>query len=299
VRRNLGFGLKQRGTDRDVIAERVGAIATMLGLEELLERRPSQLSGGQRQRVAIGRALVRDPSAFLLDEPLSNLDAKLRTSMRSELSRLHERLGVTTVYVTHDQIEAMTLGDRVVVLRDGVVQQIDTPQTLYRAPANLFVAAFIGSPAMNLVGAEAHGDRITFAGHDLALAEGARLHGLRGSVVLGVRPSGFVVDGPGEWPQMTVRLGQVEHLGDEIQAAFTLDAPRVTADAVQAAADDADDEGRLLVDDERARVLATFDGRLAARAGDELTVRIDPERMHAFDAASGEALTGRAQVRAA
>ena len=155
VRRNLGFGLKQRGTDRAVIAERVGTIAQMLGLEELLERRPSQLSGGQRQRVAIGRALVRDPSAFLLDEPLSNLDAKLRTSMRSELARLHERLSVTTVYVTHDQIEAMTLGDRVVVLRDGVVQQVDTPQALYRTPANLFVAAFIGSPAMNLVGAEA------------------------------------------------------------------------------------------------------------------------------------------------
>ena len=295
VRRNLGFGLRQRGADKAVIAEKVGAIAGMLGLDDLLERRPSQLSGGQRQRVAIGRALVRDPSAFLLDEPLSNLDAKLRTSMRSELARLHERLSVTTVYVTHDQVEAMTLGDRVVVLRDGVVQQVDTPQALYRTPANLFVAAFIGSPAMNLVAAEAQGDRIRFPGHELALAEGTPLHGLRGSVVLGVRPSGFVVDGPEAWPEMRIRLGQVEHLGDEIHAAFTLDAPRVTAEAVQAAADtDGDDEGRLLADDERARFLAVFDGRVPARAGDELTLRIDPERMHAFEAASGEALGAQA-----
>jgi multiple sugar transport system ATP-binding protein len=299
VRRNLGFGLKQRGTDRDVIAERVGEIASMLGLDELLERRPAQLSGGQRQRVAIGRALVRNPSAFLLDEPLSNLDAKLRTSMRSELARLHERLKVTTVYVTHDQIEAMTLGDRVVVLRDGVVQQIDTPQALYRTPANLFVAAFIGSPAMNLVGAEAHGDRIAFAGHELALAESAPLHGLQGSVVLGVRPSAFVVDGSEEWPAMRVRLGHVEHLGDEIHAAFTLDAPRVAAEAVQAAADTGDDqEGRLLADDERARFLAVFDGRVPAREGEEITLRLDPERMHAFDAGSGEALGHRPRAAA-
>jgi multiple sugar transport system ATP-binding protein len=288
VRRNLGFGLRQRGTDKAVIAEKVEAIGRMLGLGELLERRPAQLSGGQRQRVAIGRALVRDPSAFLLDEPLSNLDAKLRTSMRSELARLHERLKVTTVYVTHDQVEAMTLGDRVVVLRDGIVQQIDSPQALYRTPANLFVAAFIGSPAMNLVGAEAHGDRIAFAGHELVLAPGAPLHGLRGQVVLGVRPSGFVVDGPEEWPSMTVKLGHVEHLGDEIHASFMLDAPRVAAEAVQAAADTGD-EGRLLADDERARFLAVFDGRVPARAGEELTLRLDPERMHAFDAATGEA----------
>jgi multiple sugar transport system ATP-binding protein len=299
VRKNLGFGLRQRGTDKAVITEKVEAIAGMLGLGELLERRPAQLSGGQRQRVAIGRALVRDPSAFLLDEPLSNLDAKLRTSMRSELARLHERLNVTTVYVTHDQVEAMTLGDRVVVLRDGVVQQIDTPQALYRTPANLFVAAFIGSPAMNLVGAEAHGDGIRFAGHELTLAEGAPLRGLNGSIVLGVRPSGFVVDGPEDWPAMSVHLGQVEHLGDEIHASFTLDAPRVTAEAVQAAADDHEDEGRLLADDERARFLAVFDGRVAARTGDTLTLRLDPDRMHAFDAASGEAVTGRAQARAA
>ncbi len=298
VRGNLGFGLRQRGVDRAEIAERVKEIARMLALEELLERRPSQLSGGQRQRVAIGRALVREPSAFLLDEPLSNLDAKLRTSMRSELSRLHDRLGVTTVYVTHDQVEAMTLGDRVVVLRDGVVQQIDTPQALYRTPANLFVAAFIGSPAMNLVGAEADGERIRFAGHELTMPEGAPLHGLRGPVVLGIRPSAFVVDGPDapqDWPAMRARFDVVEHLGDEVHASFGLDTPRVVAEAVQAAAETgADEDGRLLADDERARFLAVFDGRTGIAAGSEVDLRLDPERMHAFDAGTGEALGRRA-----
>jgi multiple sugar transport system ATP-binding protein len=175
VRDNLGFGLKQRKVDRAEIARRVDEIGAMLGLGDLMRRRPSQLSGGQRQRVAIGRALVRDPAAFLLDEPLSNLDAKLRTSMRSELARLHERMRVTTVYVTHDQVEAMTLGDRVVVLRDGVVQQSDHPQVLYERPANLFVAAFIGSPAMNLVDARAGGGRVVFAGHEIALPAGSPL----------------------------------------------------------------------------------------------------------------------------
>jgi multiple sugar transport system ATP-binding protein len=140
VRENLAFGLKQRKTPREEVDRRVAAMASLLGLDELMARRPAQLSGGQRQRVAMGRALVREPAAFLLDEPLSNLDAKLRTTMRAELARLHERLGVTTVYVTHDQVEAMTLGQRVAVLRDGVVQQFDAPQELFRRPVNLFVA---------------------------------------------------------------------------------------------------------------------------------------------------------------
>src|ERR1700712_2812740 len=167
VRENLGFGLRQRRTARAEITRRVEEVGAMLGLRELMHRRPAQLSGGQRQRVAIGRALVREPAAFLLDEPLSNLDAKLRTSMRSELARLHERLGVTTVYVTHDQVEAMTLGDRVVVLRDGVVQQAGPPQELYERPVNLFVSAFLGSPAMNLVEADVHDGRVWFAGYDV------------------------------------------------------------------------------------------------------------------------------------
>ena len=211
---------------------------------------------------------MREPSAFLLDEPLSNLDAKLRTSMRSELSRLHDRLGVTTVYVTHDQVEAMTLGDRVVVLRDGVVQQIDTPQALYRTPANLFVAAFIGSPAMNLVGAEADGERIRFAGHELTMPEGAPLHGLRGPVVLGIRPSAFVVDGPDapqDWPAMRARFEVVEHLGDEVHASFGLDTPRVVAEAVQSRGRDGGRRGRRLPGRRRARALP---GRVRRTDGD-------------------------------
>jgi multiple sugar transport system ATP-binding protein len=293
VRQNLGFGLRQRKVARADIDRRVGEVAAMLGLEDLLARRPSQLSGGQRQRVAIGRALARDPVAFLLDEPLSNLDAKLRTSMRSELARLHERFGVTTVYVTHDQVEAMTLGDRVVVLRDGVVQQCDRPQTLYERPVNLFVAAFIGSPAMNLVEGEAAGDRLSFGGHELALPPAAPLHGVRGPVILGLRPTAFAVDAPhvpADWPAMRVRLGLVEHLGDEVHASFGLAAPRVTADAVVDAADAADEDTRLLADDAQARFVAVRDGRAPARAGDAITLRVDPERMHAFDPANGAAL---------
>src|SRR6201993_1964328 len=149
VEQNLAFGLQQRKTPKDEIRRRVVAVAKMLGLEEFLNRKPSALSGGQRQRVAMGRAIVREPQAFLMDEPLSNLDAKLRVSMRAALNQLHDRLGITTVYVTHDQVEAMTLGDRVCVLSDGRLQQVDTPQKLFEAPVNLFVAGFIGSPAMN------------------------------------------------------------------------------------------------------------------------------------------------------
>src|SRR5215212_10014476 len=151
VRQNLGYGLRVRKTPRDERARRVDDVAQMLGLEQLLDRRPGQLSGGQQQRVAMGRAIIREPAAFLMDEPLSNLDAKLRVGMRTSLQQLHARLGTTTVYVTHDQVEAMTLGQRVAVMRDGRIQQVDAPQLLYENPANIFVAAFIGSPAMNLV----------------------------------------------------------------------------------------------------------------------------------------------------
>ena len=173
VEANLGFGLKLRHMPKDERQRRVHDAAAILGLEGLMHRKPSELSGGQRQRVAIGRAMVREPKAFLMDEPLSNLDAKLRVHMRAELQRLHERLGTTTVYVTHDQVEAMTLGDRVAVMRDGILQQVDTPQNLYRHPANLFVAAFIGSPPMNLVEATVQGDRVSFAGFDVAIEPGA------------------------------------------------------------------------------------------------------------------------------
>ncbi len=178
VAKNLGYGLKVRKTPKAEIERRVEEVARLLGLQDLLQRRPGALSGGQRQRVAMGRAIVREPKAFLMDEPLSNLDAKLRVDMRAELARLHDRLGITTVYVTHDQVEAMTLGSRVAVMRDGTVQQVDTPQTLYRDPLNLFVAAFIGSPSMNLVEAEVAGDAVEFAGFRIPLRADRRPGGV-------------------------------------------------------------------------------------------------------------------------
>ena len=180
VEQNLAFGLKLRKMPKAEINKRVGEAAKMLGLEQYLKRKPAALSGGQRQRVAMGRAIVREPQAFLMDEPLSNLDAKLRVSMRASLNQLHERLGVTTVYVTHDQVEAMTLGDRVCVLREGMLQQVDTPQNLFDNPVNLFVAGFIGSPAMNFVTAELVRDGADGARHVRRLQPaGARRGDLR------------------------------------------------------------------------------------------------------------------------
>jgi multiple sugar transport system ATP-binding protein len=296
VRDNLAFGLRQRRTPKDEIERRVGAMASLLGLEELLARRPAQLSGGQRQRVAMGRALVREPAAFLLDEPLSNLDAKLRTTMRAELARLHERLAVTTVYVTHDQIEAMTLGQRVAVLRDGVVQQFDAPQELFRRPVNLFVAAFIGSPPMNLVGARVNGDRVVFAGHALPLPLPGQVPA--GEVVLGLRPGAFELDGPRvdpELPRMEVEAEVVEELGDEAVVTFRVDAPPVQADAVKAAFDDVD-EGRLLADDRAARFSARLRGRVDARPGQRLVLAVDHRELHLFDTTGAAIALDRAPV---
>src|SRR5689334_23649576 len=209
VRKNLAYGLRVRRTPKAEIERRVAEVAQMLGLEELLERRPSALSGGQRQRVAMGRAIVREPQAFLMDEPLSNLDAKLRVDMRAQLARLHAELGVTTVYVTHDQIEAMTLGARVAVMRDGRIQQVDSPQNLYRRPLNLFVAAFIGSPPMNLVEAEVSDGAVSFAGVRVPVGRGALPPG---PVILGIRPQDLrLADGAG--PALEVGPAVVGELG--------------------------------------------------------------------------------------
>jgi multiple sugar transport system ATP-binding protein len=302
VRQNLAFGLRQRRVERAEIDRRVEEIGRMLGLDELMARKPAALSGGQRQRVAIGRALVREPRAFLLDEPLSNLDAKLRTAMRSELARLHERLRVTTVYVTHDQIEAMTLGERVAVLRDGVIQQCDHPQVLFRSPRNLFVAAFIGSPAMNLVEAEVAEGEVRFAGHAIALAPGSPLRDTARRVVLGIRPGAFTVDGPRAdpaWPAITVGIDLVEHLGEEAHVSFAIDAPRVAGEAVAAAAHAAHEgDDFLLADDERARFVASIDGRENVSAGSRVTLRVDHTQLHFFDVATGEALAPATRVAA-
>jgi multiple sugar transport system ATP-binding protein len=293
VRENLAFGLRRRKVAKPEITERVEAMAAMLGLGELLDRKPSALSGGQRQRVAMGRALVREPRAFLMDEPLSNLDAKLRTSMRGELARLHERLPTTTVYVTHDQVEAMTLGERVAVLRDGVIQQCDRPQRLFDHPANLFVGAFIGSPAMNLVEARLERERVSFGTTELELP-GAGAAGDR-AVVLGLRPTSFVVAGPGVdpgWARLRVRLDVVEQLGSECNLLFTVDAPPVATEDVKAAIGGASgaDEGRLLADDRRARFVARLQGSPPAAARGTVELAIDPSQLHLFDRETGAAL---------
>jgi multiple sugar transport system ATP-binding protein len=299
VRENLAFGLRRRKVERIEIGERVDRMAAMLGLGDLMERKPAALSGGQRQRVAMGRALVREPRAFLMDEPLSNLDAKLRTSMRGELARLHERLPTTTVYVTHDQVEAMTLGRRVAVLRDGVIQQCDIPQRLFDEPANLFVGAFIGSPAMNLVEARLSGDVLRFGNTELRLPHAPG--GGERTVVLGVRPTSFAPAGaaadPG-WPRMRVRVDVVEQLGAECNLLFTLDAPPVASDEVKAAigGDSGADEGTLLADDRRARFTARIQGRAPVPSGGTVELAVDPTQLHLFDAESGAAVKFRRPV---
>src|SRR3954447_16725307 len=231
VAANMAFPLKMAHVKAPERKRRVQQVAELLDIVPYLGRRPGQRSGGQRQRVAMGRALVREPRVFLMDEPLSNLDAKLRTSMRGELARLHERLPTTTVYVTHDQVEAMTLGERVAVLKDGKVQQCDVPQRLFDEPANLFVGAFIGSPAMNLVEATVAGGLVRFGGEEILL-EGAAA-GLEGEVVLGIRPTSLSLAEAhmdAGWPRMTARIDIVEALGAERNVLFTVDAPPVTAE---------------------------------------------------------------------
>ena len=301
VRDNLAYGLKIKKLPKKEWQRRVNEVAETLGLEELLDRKPAALSGGQRQRVAMGRAIVREPKAFLMDEPLSNLDAKLRVSMRAELTKLHERLGVTTLYVTHDQVEAMTLGQRVAVLRDGTLQQVDTPHNLFHRPANLFVAAFIGSPSMNLVDAQIDGSAVCFADVSLALPEGSPLAGHNRPVILGIRPTNFEHGAFGDpsHPRMTVRPDVVEDLGAESHVIFTVDAPAVSAEAVRAAADLAEgDEGKLFADD-RAVFTACLDTRDNLASGRELEVTVDNTRFHFFDPATGltlEAGSARAQA---
>ncbi len=289
VERNLGFGLKLRGVDKGARGDRVGAVAQMLGLGDLLGRRPSELSGGQRQRVALGRAMVRQPQAFLMDEPLSNLDAGLRTSMRAELARLHERLGVTTVYVTHDQVEAMTLGTRVAVLRDGELQQCGTPLELYERPANLFVASFIGSPRMNLAPGRVEGGAVRVGEWSLPL--GAGRDGLPDEVVVGVRPSDFHLERPGDSgadrATISVTPAVVEELGSERQVVFPVDAPLLETDAVSSEQDDA----RLLADDRRAYFVATLPARTPVAVDQPLDLSVDLDWVYLFDPADGRALS--------
>jgi len=296
VAQNLAYGLKLRRMPRAERDNKVRDIAAKLALDELLDRKPAHLSGGQRQRVAMGRAIVREPKAFLMDEPLSNLDAKLRVSMRAELARLHEHLGVTTVYVTHDQVEAMTLGQRVAVMRDGVIQQVDAPQALFNRPRNLFVAAFIGSPAMNLVEAQVDGGLLRFAGYEIPLPGGSPLAAHQGPVILGIRPSDFEHGSTAdrELPRIRVQAEVVEELGSETHVIFPIDAPPVTAEAVRAAADQQTaDEGTLLAGEERARFTGRVDGKRPIAQGSELELALDYTRVHCFDPETGDALQTR------
>jgi multiple sugar transport system ATP-binding protein len=285
VRENLGYGLKVRKTAKHEAARRVEEVAQMLGLEELLGRRPGALSGGQRQRVAMGRAIVREPKAFLMDEPLSNLDAKLRVSMRAQLASLHARLGTTTIYVTHDQVEAMTLGRRVAVMRDGRILQVDTPQELYARPRNLFVAAFIGSPAMNLVEAVVSDGAIEFAGLRIPLTPENRPLGSAGRVVVGIRPEAFEDAGlaDGSLPQIDVTVDVVEDLGPDTHVLFALDAPPVDVGDVRAAAGDED----ALLPLDRVVFTARVHPPTSARVAGSLRLAVDPARFHFFAPESG------------
>ncbi len=286
VEKNIGFALKLSGLPKPEIDAKVLEAATILELEPLLKNKPAQLSGGQRQRVAMGRAIVRDPSVFLMDEPLSNLDAKLRVQMRAEITRLQHKLEATTLYVTHDQVEAMTMGDRVAVMKDGVLQQIDSPSSLYDSPNNLFVAGFIGAPAMNLREAKldnAAGEwSLKVGGIKIPLARGIlekrrSLAGYEGkNIVVGIRPEAMDdpnVTGTKELPVFSAVTELTEALGSDLLVHFPMDAKAV----------DAGDPDALKDLDENPLMIARVDPRSKAKPGEKIEVSIDTERIHFFD----------------
>jgi multiple sugar transport system ATP-binding protein len=272
----MGFGLKMRGTPAAEIDRRVHEAARILDVEHLLERRPRQLSGGQRQRVALGRAIVREPQAFLMDEPLSNLDAKLRVHMRAEIGALHQRLGVTTIYVTHDQIEAMTMANRIVIMKDGEIQQIADPDTMFRAPANLFVAGFIGSPGMNFLKTEVADDgNCRLLGATIRIANAA---GTKRDLTLGLRPE-FIGIGTGP-VTFNVMPVLVESLGSEKYVYFDAPGENRVAGAIQRGEEDRRGD----------RMIARLVNAGPVRVGEPLALSFDPAHLHIFDPASGRAI---------
>jgi multiple sugar transport system ATP-binding protein len=312
VEQNIGFALKLARLPKDEIDKRVHDAARTLQLEDWMNRKPGQLSGGQRQRVAMGRAIVRNPAVFLMDEPLSNLDAKLRVQMRAEIARLQRELGTTTVYVTHDQVEAMTMGDRVAVLRDGKLQQVSEPERLYAEPANLFVAAFIGSPSMNLLEAtfEKTDDgvaRVVFGEQSLNVPDAvvADNHGLQGlvgkPVIVGIRPE-HIYDaslgderGNGTGAQLSADVELREALGSELVMHLRTDAQPALTDDTRSAAD-ADDavieELERQAEAGEALLVARFDARSRARIGDRVELAVDTEQLHFFDPETGNRMSG-------
>ena len=295
VRKNIGYSLRLGRVPRDEAARRIGDTAAMLELTDLLDRKPGVLSGGQRQRVAMGRAIIREPAAFLMDEPLSNLDARLRVQMRAEVIRLQRNLGTTTVYVTHDQVEAMTMGSRVAVLRDGLLQQVDRPQVLYDHPDNVFVAAFIGSPSMNLyqgrIERTATAARVIFGAHSFSLpdqgTEGDEFSGSDGQeVMVGIRPEWLVEQTPdnADWPSVRVWVELLEALGSELVAHTTIEAAAAEIDTPELA--------EASVGDSRdgAPCLARLSPGSQVAVGDTIDLAINTPSVHLFDALSERSL---------
>jgi multiple sugar transport system ATP-binding protein len=296
VRENMGFALKLAKVPKEEVNEKVQEAARILDLEAHLDRKPANLSGGQRQRVAMGRAIVRNPSAFLMDEPLSNLDAKLRVQMRTEVSRIQSRLGTTTVYVTHDQTEAMTLGDRVAVMRAGVLQQVAKPGELYNRPRNLFVAGFIGSPAMNFLPAKVQGDRISLPIGDVPLGEEQRraLSAAQdGNVIAGLRPEDFedaslVGDQRDRGVAFKATIEVVESLGPELYVYFTTEHEGVSSKELDELAQDA---GTAEVPSAgEGQVVARLEAASQVQEGQEVELWYDASKLHLFEAESGRSL---------
>jgi len=307
VYENIAFGLRLRKLPKTEIDERVNKAARLLGLEEFLKRKPRALSGGQRQRVAMGRAIVREPAAFLMDEPLSNLDAKLRVQTRAEIAKLQEDLGVTTIYVTHDQVEAMTMGDRVAVMRKGELQQVDEPQTLYDRPVNLFVGGFIGSPAMNMLDAtieQSNGDLRANLGKQSimlgaeTLTQRPALRGYVGKpVVIGIRPEDLedaaLEPGAHDGHVLHGRLELREALGSEIMAHFAIEAAHADTDETRELAEDAGTaEGAqpIGVEETEAIVVGRFGARSRVREGDDVQAVVDTRALHFFDPGTGNGI---------
>ncbi len=291
VARNIGFALKVERLPKAEIRQKVADVAKLLGLGELLDKKPSQLSGGQRQRVAMGRAIVRSPELFLMDEPLSNLDAKLRVQMRAEISLLQRHLGVSTLFVTHDQTEAMTLGDRIAVMRNGLLQQIDTPQALYDRPRSLFVAELIGSPAMNLYKAELTETALALGSQTVELSSAIRSRpGLSShehrQVVVGIRPEHLRVATNGEAPALEADISLIESLGSDAIVHFAIDAPRVHTEARQGDTDDLP-EGELRV---RGEGVARIEPDPTLSIGQRVRFSLDANRLYFFDPDTGDAI---------
>jgi len=283
---NIGFALANAGVQKAERDRRIRAAAAALGLSDLLRRKPRQLSGGQRQRVAMGRAIVREPKVFLMDEPLSNLDAKLRVWMRGEVLRVHKSIGAATVYVTHDQVEAMTMGDRIAVLNAGILQQFGPPADLYARPVNLFVARFIGSPEMNVYQAATDTDGALVLGSQrLAFGQGPA-PGRRGEpVVVGIRPEDLTLGAPGDPGALTAEVRAVEQLGSELHAFFAIDARPPGGEEATVRNVDQDEA----LPGQAHNGVARLDPRSGVRPGSRVTFRVDPARLYFFDPATGQA----------